>query len=79
MCLYVEQARKQRAAEHRRKHQHDGLCSGLTDKEYKQVVHKQKSSFSIARKFNFSGMCLEKHKKFDIIQLNILKKCIYLY
>jgi hypothetical protein len=76
MCLYVEQARKQRAAEHRRKHQHDGLCSGLTDKEYKQVVHKQKSSFSKARKFTHSGMWRETHKKFDTKQLNIIKKCI---
>ena len=72
MCLYVEQARKQRAAEHRRKHQHDGLCRGLTNKEYKQVVHKQKSSFSKARKFTHSGMWRETHDKFDTKQLNII-------
>lgn len=76
MCLYVEQARKQRAAEHRRKHQHDGLCSGLTQSEYNKMTVRQKTSFSKARKFTHSGMWRETHKKFDTKQLNIIKKCI---
>ena len=76
MCLYVEQARKQRAAEHRRKLQHDGLCSGLTQSEYNKMTVRQKTSFSKARKFTHSGMWRETHKKFDTKQLNLIKKCI---
>jgi len=55
-CLYVEQARKNRAAEHRRKHSHDGRCSGLTDAEYNRVRVRQKSTFSKVRKFTHNRM-----------------------
>ena len=30
LLVYAEQQKKLRASEHRRKHAHDGLCSGLT-------------------------------------------------
>jgi len=56
LCLYAKQARKNRAAEHRRKHSHDGKCSGLTDAEYNRVKHQQKSTFSKARKFTHNRM-----------------------
>lgn len=76
LCNYSLQQKKLRAAEHRRKHAHDGLCSGLTQSEYNRMTVRQKSTFSKARKFTHNRMWRETHKKFDVQQLNIIKKCI---
>jgi len=42
LLIYAEQQKKLRASEHRRKHAHDGKCSGLSDAEYNRVKHSQK-------------------------------------
>jgi len=76
LCNYSLQQKKLRAAEHRRKHAHDGMCSGLTQSEYNRMTVRQKSTFSKARKFTHNRMWRETHKKFDVQQLNIIKKCI---
>ena len=76
LCDYSLQQKKLRAAEHRRKHSHDGLCSGLTQSEYNRMTVRQKSTFSKARKFTHNRMWRDTHKKFDVQQLNIIKKCI---
>ncbi len=76
LCNYSLQQKKLRAAEHRRKHAHDGVCSGLTQSEYNRMTVRQKSTFSKARKFTHNRMWRETHKKFDTKQLNIIKKCI---
>ena len=70
LCEYVKQTKRQRNAEHRRKFAHEGRCSGLTDKEYRQVVHKQKSSFAKARKFTHHAMWRETHEKWDLKLIN---------
>ena len=56
LCEYSIQQKKLRAAEHRRKHNHGGQCSGLTDKEYNRVQTRQKSTFAKARKFTHTGL-----------------------
>ncbi len=56
LCAYSLQLKKLRAAEHRRKHNHEGLCSGLTDKEYNRVQTSQKSTFAKARKFTHNRL-----------------------
>ncbi len=76
LCNYSLQQKKLRAAEHRRKHAHNGVCSGLTQSEYNRMTVRQKSTFSKARKFTHNRMWQETHKKFDTKQLNIIKKCI---
>ena len=76
LCNYSLQQKELRAAEHRRKHAHDGLCSGLTQSEYNRMTVRQKSTFSKARKFTHNRMWRDTHKKFDTKQLNIIKKCI---
>ena len=76
LCNYSLQQKKLRAAEHRRKHAHDGMCSGLTQSEYNRMTVRQKSTFSKARKFTHNRMWRDTHKKFDTKQLNIIKKCI---
>ena len=74
LCEYSLQQKKLRAAEHRRKHAHDGMCSGLTQSEYNRMTVRQKSTFSKARKFTHNRMWRETHKKFDTKQLNIIVK-----
>jgi len=74
LCNYSLQQKKLRAAEHRRKHAHDGMCSGLTQSEYNRMTVRQKSTFSKARKFTHNRMWRETHKKFDTKQLNIIVK-----
>ena len=72
---YAKQARKQRAAEHRRKFAHEGRCSGLTDKEYTRIKHSQKSSYPKARKFTHRAMWRETSKQYSVEQLKQIKKC----
>ena len=73
LCEYSIQQKKLRAAEHRRKHNHDGQCSGLTDKEYNRVQTSQKSTFAKARKFTHNRMWRETTKKFTVEQLKLIK------
>jgi hypothetical protein len=73
-CQAMIDARKNRARGHRLKHAHDGLCGGLTQSEYNKMIVRQKSTFSKARKFTHNKMWQETHKKFDVQQLNIIKK-----
>jgi len=74
LCNYSLQQKTLRAAEHRRKHAHEGLCGGLTQSEYNKMTVRQKSTFSKARKFTHNKMWRETHKKFDTKQLNIIVK-----
>jgi len=74
LCNYSLQQKKLRAAEHRRKHAHDGMCSGLTQSEYNRMTVRQKSTFSKARKFTHNRMWRDTHKKYDTKQLNIIVK-----
>ena len=73
LLVYAEQQKKLRASEHRRKHAHDGLCSGLSSAEYNRVKHSQKSTFAKARKFTHNRMWRETTKKFTVEQLKLIK------
>ena len=73
LLIYAKQQKKLRASEHRRKHAHDGLCSGLSDVEYNRVKHSQKSNFRKARKFTHNRMWRETTKKFTVEQLKLIK------
>ena len=73
LCNYSLQQKKLRAAEHRRKHAHEGMCSGLSDAEYNRVQIKQKSTFSKARKFTHNRMWRDNTKKFTVEQLKLIK------
>jgi len=73
LLIYAKQQKKLRASEHRRKHAHDGLCSGLSNAEYNRVKHSQKSNFRKARKFTHNRMWRETTKKFTVEQLKLIK------
>ena len=74
LCEYSKQQQILRAAEHRRKHAHEGLCSGLTDAEYNRMVIRQKSTFSKARKFTHNRMWRETGKNYSVKQLKTIVK-----
>ena len=74
LCNYSLQQKKLRAAEHRRKHAHNGMCSGLTQSEYNRMTVRQKTSFSKARKFTHNRMWKSTHTKFDLKQLKLISK-----
>ena len=74
LLIYAEQQKKLRASEHRRKHAHDGLCSGLSNAEYNRVKHSQKSTFSKARKFTHNRMWQETSKNYSVEQLKTIVK-----
>ena len=73
LLVYAEQQKKLRASEHRRKHAHDGLCSGLTQSEYNKMTVRQKTTFSKARKFTHNRMWRDHTKKFTTEQLKQIK------
>ena len=73
LLVYAEQQKKLRASEHRRKHAHDGKCSGLTQSEYNKMTVRQKTTFSKARKFTHNRMWRDHTKKFTTEQLKLIK------
>ena len=73
---YVEQQKKLRADEHRRRVLANGMCGGLTDKEYNRIVVRQKSNFAKGRKFTHNRMWQDHHKVYDAKQLEIIKKTL---
>ena len=74
LLIYAEQQKKLRASEHRRKHAHDGTCSGLTEAEYNRVRISGKKSYSAkARKFTHNRMWRDHTKKFTKEQLKQIK------
>ena len=76
LLSYSELQKKSRADGHRRTVRANGVCGGLTDKEYNSITTRQKSNFAKARKFTHSRMWQETHKKFDTKQLLIIKKTL---
>jgi hypothetical protein len=49
-AVWSEENRRKKLEEHRKKHAQDGLCQGLTAKEYNAVRVPQKKQFAKARK-----------------------------
>lgn len=74
LCNYSLQQKKLRAAEHRRKHAHEGRCSGLNDAEYNRVRYPQKKSFPKVRKFTHNRMWRETSKNYSVEQLKTIAK-----
>jgi len=76
LCDYSANQRKLRGNEHRRKHYHHTMHSGLTDSEWLRVKTGQKSTFSKSRKFTHNKMWRDTHKKFDNKQLILIRKTL---
>lgn len=53
----IKRLNKEKADAHRLKHQHEGLCQPFTDKEYKQIVTKMKTSYGAkAKKHSYNAL-----------------------
>jgi len=53
----IKRLNKAKAEAHRLKHQHEGLCQPFTDKEYKQIVTKMKTSYGAkAKKHSYNAL-----------------------
>lgn len=75
-CEYVKNSRLARAKEHRNKFKSDGLCSGLTDKEYNRMYIKGKGAGSKGRSYSHNKIWVAQgkserihtfyHKKWDL-------------
>ena len=55
-CEYVKNSRLERNRQHRIDHAKDGLCSGLTDKEYNRVRIPMKKAGSKGRSFSHTKL-----------------------
>ena len=55
-CKYVKNSRLARAKEHRNKFKSDGLCNGLTDKEYNRIRIPMKKAGSKGRSFSHTKL-----------------------
>ena len=73
LITYVEEQKKLRAAEHRRKYERYGRCGGLTDKEYMRYEVSGKKTYSKFRKFTHNRMWKETSKQYSVEQLKAIK------
>jgi len=71
---YVANKRKQRAFQHYELNKVHGECQPFTDREYKQVKLRGKSSYSQVSKYTMHKMWRDNTQKYDLKQLKIINK-----
>ena len=71
---YVKNKRKQRGFQHYELNKVHGECQPFTDREYKQVKLRGKSSYSQSSKYTMHKMWRENTQKYDLKQLKIINK-----
>ena len=71
---YVANKRKQRSFQHYELNKVHGECQPFTDREYKQVKLRGKTSYTQSSKYTMHKMWRENTQKYDINQLKIINK-----
>ena len=71
---YVKNKRKQSGFQHYELNRVHGECQPFTDREYKQVKLRGKSSYSQSSKYTMQKMWRENTQKYDLKQLKIINK-----
>jgi len=71
---YSKNSRRERAFQHYQINKVYGECSGLTDREWKNVKTKGKTSYTQSSKYTMHKMWRENTQKYDINQLKIINK-----
>ena len=71
---YVKNKRKQRGFQHYELNKVHGECQPFTDREYKQVKLRGKSSYSQSSKYTMHKMWRENTQKYDLKQFEIINK-----
>ena len=66
LCEYVSNKRKARKHQHQAVIRINGSCSGLTNREYRSVKHRQKSSFPKQYKAAYSKIWRGNNEKYDL-------------
>ena len=71
---YVKNKRKQRGFQHYELNKVHGECRPFTDREYKQVKLRGKTSYTQSSKYTMHKMWRENTQKYDLKQLKIINK-----
>ena len=71
---YVANKRKQRSFQHYELNKVHGECQPFTDREYKQVKLRGKTSYTQSSKYTMHKMWRENTQKYDLKQLKIINK-----
>ena len=71
---YVKNKRKQRGFQHYELNKVHGECQPFTDREYKQVKLRGKTSYTQSSKYTMHKMWRENTQKYDLKQLKIINK-----
>ncbi len=71
---YVANKRKQRSFQHYELNKVHGECQPFTDREYKQVKLRGKTSYTQSSKYTMHKMWRENTQKYDFNQLKIINK-----
>ena len=71
---YVANKRKQRGFQHYQINKVHGECQPFTDREYKQVKLRGKTSYTQSSKYTMHKMWRENTQKYDLKQLKIINK-----
>ncbi len=71
---YVANKLKQRSFQHYELNKVHGECQPFTDREYKQVKLRGKTSYTQSSKYTMHKMWRENTQKYDLKQLKIINK-----
>ena len=71
---YVANKRKQRSFQHYELNKVHGECQPFTDREYKQVQIRGKSSYNQVSKYTMHKMWRDTTQKYDLKQLKLINK-----
>ena len=71
---YVKNKRKQRSFQHYELNKVHGECQPFTDREYKHVKLRGKTSYTQSSKYTMHKMWRENTQKYDLKQLKIINK-----
>jgi hypothetical protein len=71
---YSKNSRRKRAFQHYELNKVHGECSGLTDREWKNVKTKGKTSYTQSSKYTMHKMWRDNTQKYDLKQLKIINK-----
>ena len=71
---YVANKRKKRAFQHYELNKVHGECQPFTDREYKQVKLRGKTSYTQSSKYTMHKMWRENTQKYDLKQLKLINK-----
>jgi len=74
LLAYSKARRRRQAFQHYEINKIHGECSGLTDREWKNVKTKGKTSYTQSSKYTMHKMWRDNTQKYDLKQLKLINK-----